>query len=121
MIVCNFVAEYFGLKTGNSKKDPTKQWYALQFKVSELYKGVEISIEQLSDPNVTIFPPENANFSFLKKGQKYSLQCGVDTAKGSSYPQFTIHQVKSQDGKKIDLYSSSLVPPSIPANLPGGA
>lgn len=77
---------YQGVKQG-IKRDG-QPWYALTFKVPEVYKGTEISPEQMQKPNLNIFPPDGMDInSQFNPGQKYNLVISVGSAK-SGYPNY---------------------------------
>jgi|GEM_PF-4085096 len=81
-IRCAAVGLYFGIKTGLTKSG--EQWSAFQFKCDEIYNGITLSGEQLSEPNVLVFNRniESAcDVSSLSVGQKYHLNLGVQSSK----------------------------------------
>lgn len=86
-----------GTQTG-SKKNSMEQWASLSFSCIETYKGTLIKAEGQSKPNVTVFPPDDFDFSSLQVGQLYDLQLevGARFSNGKAYPEWKFHRITSK-------------------------
>jgi len=83
-----------GTQTGN-KKNSTEQWASLSFSCVESYKGTLIKAETQNKPSVTVFAPDDFDFSSLQVGQLYDLHLEVGTrvSNGKAYLEWRFHKI----------------------------
>jgi hypothetical protein len=88
---------YRGSQTGN-KKNSVEQWASLSFSCVETYKGTLIKAEGQNKSNVTIFPPDDFDFSSLQVGHMYDLQLevGARVSNGKAYPEWRFHKISAK-------------------------
>lgn len=86
-IRCAMIGYYMGIRTGMAKTG--NPWSALQFRCDEIYKGMELKSEQLTQPNVSVFDKSvesGCDITQLLIGQKYQLNVAVETStKGANW------------------------------------